>query len=717
MKKAIKIVFKQDIDIQLLTLNLPYINNSNGNTGLLNIKFQQSPRTSAFEIQMYNPYVSNPGPSPYTNISGEYTANRFKQFMDIDKPDWIGNVVVNSYKNVYLYIDDSNIENADYEWTAPNFSEIGMIFIGYNLYEIAKANITDLSFLPLQGGYSNQECLLATMRVEGDKEYNRIIYQKNGTKTYTNPDSSTAFIEDKVYEKTISRGVPYYFLFYFNVNNSILPGISNYNAIRYPQSGTFILPKLLASNFIFSSSQNNNGITVIIIDNTQYASNDIQLQLEYSLDDENWFFDNTLTGQEPGEYTIYIRDQFGCKINTVFTILDTQSDVKPYHYIAESNSIDFSLVEDIDNCETFRNYKNSIDKFSLNNKVYSDDILFNLCDQTKIQLKTNYANVNVTLERYDGTELAVPVIQRTNNFNLFKSLDCNIYEYSPELAGIYFTNGNEYNNSQDIIDTFELNGLLPDFAEIGNNIEVVGFGNFIIQNSLFDENVNKNVILIQNIFVSLPITGIVKSTYNLVNFNVFEFGFIWENLGEDLYQVKINLQDDNFEDVNYISEKIYVAKEHENTLCIDYFNTNNRDVFYKYGITHRIRIPYLGVDYDVKDEVENNIGDFKGQLVKSIINKSDKYMFDSLTEKRRFTLILALSSEYCFINGINYVKDNLPEIEHIVNTNLAYLQQNMIVAGENYNSIVESSNSELVPDDGINLPDLIESDSNFLTIG
>jgi hypothetical protein len=311
------------------------------------------------------------------------------------------------------------------------------------------------------------------------------------------------------------------------------------------------------------------------------------------------------------------------------------------------------------------------------------------------------------------TEYIIPTLQQSTNLNRFQSLDGFIYSYAEGLSAIYFDSGNTYDEAGFENGTYSLGGNRPDFAVVGNLITVEGLGDFVIQQVLYDENIQKNVLIIQNNFVSLAEPVIVSSTFNLLPFEVVRFDIDFNEYGEGLYDVVIALTDNNFENVTYVSENIYVKENHENTIHVVYFNDNNRDIFYKYGIKNIIRLPYLKIENGVKDEITNNVGDFSSELVKSSTAKKDKYYLEALPLNIRFKAILAFGCEYLFINGVGYIKDSEAILEYIENTNLAYLSQELIKTNVNYNI----NNQNIIPlDDAsmFDLPILIDQGSNLI---
>ena len=435
---------------------------------------------------------------------------------------------------------------------------------------------------------------------------------------------------------------------------------------------------------------------------------------QWSLDGVIYQPSNLFTGQPDGTYTVYMKDQFDCVKSKSYTI---QNNIirTAYQHVSQANSIEYVLQETVDNINTFTNQDNQFSYQNLNRLNYCENTLFTTSDNTPTQVKSNYDTIEVFLRSETGPDITIATTQQSQNLNRFQSLDGMMYNYGDGKSGLYFDTGNIYNELDTVIGTYTLNGNTPTLGSTGNVIEVVGFGFFVIEDVLYDENVQKNVLVIQNNFVSLPTSVVVKSTFDLLNFEVIQFNIDWSSYGVGLYDVLIKFSDAIYDDVCYVSENIEVALDHPNTLALHYFNDNNRDIFYKYGIQHFIRVPYLQTQLGVQDEIENNIGDFTTQLVESSIHKNDKYFFEALSSRKRIKLIIALSSKHLFINGIGYIKNSPVELDPIENTNLAYVNQILIRTNINYNI----NNQNQVPSDGpitFDIPEFLNTGSQFITV-
>ena len=409
--------------------------------------------------------------------------------------------------------------------------------------------------------------------------------------------------------------------------------------------------------------------------------------LEYSLDNTTWQSENTFTGQPIGTHTMYVRDSYGCMKSVEYVVTET-SGLSPFVYFSKQNSINLKIVEDVDNCSIFRNNENSLEFQGLNRFNYCQNNLFDLCDLTTIQFKSNYENNTITLREEDGTENNITVTQQTTNLQRFKKMDCIYYKYAQGKVGIYFENGFEYDEAGDVIQPYTLGGNLPDFAILGGYVTVDGLGTYKIIDVTYDESEKKRIIVIDYFLLTEEkVISIVSSTYNLLPFEVYEFTIDWSDYGNGLYDLVAYVQDDDKGEYYFQSENIEIATEHDNVLVIQSFNDNNRDIFYKFGIKHFIRMKYLSVSSNPKEDSEITINDNSSAVVKSSVNLAYEFEFEEQSESFMEQLAILLSCEYVSINGLGYIKDGDFSIEKIPFTNVYNFKASMLKSGANYNNL------------------------------
>lgn len=434
----------------------------------------------------------------------------------------------------------------------------------------------------------------------------------------------------------------------------------------------------------------------------------------YSLNGIDYQSSNIFTGQSSGVGTMYVKDNFGCVKTKQYEITDFGTR-EPYLFISKANSLSFIEIETIDNYNIFPNEKNTFAFNGLEPIKYCDEVLFQTNDVTTIQFKSNYDTPNVYLRHGDGTaDTLISLSKKTANLNRFQNMDCWYYKYGEGLLGIYFTSGNTYDELDVVNGTFILNGNLPDMAIVGTTIQINGVGIFQIVDWVYDETINKKAMLVEHTYNGLPTQSTVKAYFDLLPFEVYEFTIDWSVYGIGTYDVLIDNTDATNGTVQHLSENIIIKDLHKDTLAIRYYNNNNRDIFYKFGIEHFIRVPYIDVEGTMLQEDEVNITDLTTSLSKSSVNEGDVYYFEEVVKSQMRKLVIALSCENVFINGLGYTKNGEIELEKVKGTNLYDISATMISTNINYNN--NRQGQEGIEEGGIvfDIPAFITDGSNHL---
>ena len=284
------------------------------------------------------------------------------------------------------------------------------------------------------------------------------------------------------------------------INNTFLIENATGNQLSF-----LVLPfgYLTSENISVNIVQYHTGATL-----TVSVINAQSLVLEYSLDNINWQVSNIFTGQDIGNKFLYVRDQYGCVKSKEYTVTESGTRV-PFHYISIANSINFSLEEVADGCSIFKTDENTLQYQELVKYNYCNKLLFQTCDYTTTQIKSNFESVTATLRDSLLNETSLTISKKTNNLNKFKSLDAKYYKYRTGKLGIYFDTGNLYDDNGVDIGDYTLNGNLPEFAILGKLVSLDGLGVFEIVDILYDEVKNKKVIIVDYTFEGLDTAIIV----------------------------------------------------------------------------------------------------------------------------------------------------------------------------------------------------------------
>ncbi|GAH21483.1 unnamed protein product, partial [marine sediment metagenome] len=106
------------------------------------------------------------------------------------------------------------------------------------------------------------------------------------------------------------------------------------------------------------------------------------------------------------------------------------------------------------------------------------------------QFRSNYDELSARLLDCEGNLIStISIDQKSDNLGAQDKRDCIAYNAGDNQTGIYFTNGNIYDpGTLDIIDTYELNGNLPEWGVIGNTMVLTGAvaGSYVIKQVIFD---------------------------------------------------------------------------------------------------------------------------------------------------------------------------------------------------------------------------------------
>lgn len=486
--------------------------------------------------------------------------------------------------------------------------------------------------------------------------------------------------------------------------------VENADGIQATQS--IVFPSLLNDqNFSLKINNSPNGATVLI-ENV----NTTGLELEYSLDNTVWKTLNAFNGLGVGNYTLYVRDQLGASFEKQFEITEF-GIYTPYFYISKSNSFRFANRITFGDSE---NYKN--DENTLSNEAFAKDSTLAYCeiqqfqsaDIITTQFKSNYSSNVATIVKSDLSEVNIPVIKKTNNIGIKDKRDARKYNLGNGKTGVFFRSGNTYDyTTGSISGTYLLNGLLPEWAQIGNYIDISGFW-LLIEDIVFDETKNAEVLVLTNTYTGPEVSVIAASIFNRFNYEVYEFTIDMVDYIDQYFQVRINNTDDNFPDIIHLSEQIWCKVKHDKVLEIRYSNSTNTDIFYETGIENLIRIPCTFIKGKLDEENEIYKTDTTAILLNAEMYEVDEFIFEPVTKEIWRKITQALSHENVTINGIGYVKNgNFNTEGPLEDSNLYVLTATMMKTGSVYNSQASGSND--FNSTSVEVPRLISTESGYVS--
>jgi hypothetical protein len=472
-------------------------------------------------------------------------------------------------------------------------------------------------------------------------------------------------------------------------------------------SKTITTPDYLnIENFTIEVSNSPNGATV----SASYVDSK-GLIIEYSLNGTDWQSENYFSGLEVGSYTLWVRDQLGDSKTKSFEVSEF-GIYSPYFYISKSNSIRFARRIEWGSSSNYKSEENTLSNESDSNVKYTEIQQFQSEDIIRTQFKSNYSLNNAKVVKTDLSEIEIPVVKMSANIGRKDKRDAIKYDIGEEKTGVYFVSGNTYDyDTGEVSGSYLLNGLLPEWAEIGGYIQI-GNAWFLISETAYDEEKNAEIIIIESSYAGDEVGEVVGSIFNRFDYEIYEFEIDMSGYVDEYFNVLIINTDDNFETITHQSEVSLCKVKHEKVLEIKYSNSKNTDMFYGTGIKNLIRIPYTIIKGRIDEENETHKTDTTALLLSSEMYEVEDFVFEPVTKGLWRKLAQALSHELVTINGIGYVKSGDFNTDGpLEESNLYVLTAAMIKTGEVYNSNASGSIEEFFDE----VPGLMQSENGYVS--
>lgn len=301
---------------------------------------------------------------------------------------------------------------------------------------------------------------------------------------------------------------------------------------------------------------------------------------------------NVFSSVPDGDYTAYVRDQYGCMVQLDFTV-DVAASIPrliPYVKLHRHQSFTFIQQQAVpDGYSVFYNYENvSNNEWTLEyhlNQPYCQRVTE--IDLRKIQFWTNYDQLSARLiDLSDDSIIKTYTISKVVSNIGFSSTDnVTIYDRGMGQTGIFFSDGR-----------------LPEYAKLGQDIVLTGVtpsGSFQIKQLIYDplvSLVNPNVIVVDRVYndPSSYAPATLDVTYNSKNYDEYEFEADFAGLTGGNYRVEVLIEDSlgEYQDAFFQSEPIEVSNDtqgQEHWHIINWSNNLYDGVNYDTGITHSLR--------------------------------------------------------------------------------------------------------------------------------
>lgn len=433
--------------------------------------------------------------------------------------------------------------------------------------------------------------------------------------------------------------------------------------------GVITVGKLMEASLSVSVINSPNGSTA-----TATIPQPNEATLEYSINNTDWQSSNSFPSLIPGNYTMYVRDNFGCQVSKPFTVVEFESEgigvTSPVADLpSKSNSIRFfrqkadselAIDENVMSCNTpFVKARMDIQKFKNSQEV-------------SIQIRSNYETISVDVKDNLDNDYVIPVQKITSNVGLQDSRDALIYELPDGQAGIYFTSGNKYTyGTSTVSGSYALNGALPGWGRIGNYI-AIGNAWYEIVDIGYSEEKSAEVLVINYVYTDPEATIQVGCIYNSQDYEVYEFLVDFSLYQNKYIQLTITETDSktDYPDVVFKSEIIQTADSFNKHVELTYWNEENSgNILYSTGIKHIINLPLVYSQGYASEDSESDKTDTSAYLIESSVHEGDEFKFGWISKGMFRKLALAVNHDFWEINGVQYVKDGDMESGGVTLTN------------------------------------------------
>jgi len=425
---------------------------------------------------------------------------------------------------------------------------------------------------------------------------------------------------------------------------------------------------LLASNITIDLINTTSGYTAAI-----NVSSSRSLLLQYSLDASIWQSKNVFTGLARGNYTLYVKDQFGVIVNKDFSVEPGLELKEEFSYISKSMSIRYKMNQEWDYNDIHRTSENTLSCEENAYISYKYKQLFKPINVVKTQFLSNYKNISANVIKSNGLKDSLNIVNKINLLDIKDKRDARIYAIESVKTGVYFTGGNTYDYYTSIDNgNYALNGALPDYGAINEYIGIGEEGSFLIEDIIYDESKNADVLVISRLHSEEDSLAIVYSSYNKKNFNVYEFTVDFSQYNNQEIQVEIlqSSEDDGFAPCNYLSEVLEVSDYFHDCVEIKWANELDTNVFYSTDIHNIGNYEFTSFVLDKDSSLEIHKTPYTSIVIEANNYELKKLLIEGLSTEIAQQLIQASLHKYLCINNQNFISHEPAQLSHIENTNL-----------------------------------------------
>ena len=402
------------------------------------------------------------------------------------------------------------------------------------------------------------------------------------------------------------------------------------------------------------------------------------LGITYSLDDVTFEGSNTFVGLAEGDYTMYQLDAFGCKKNIEFTVGEL-GDVEPYIELSLLNPLFFAKRNNLP-----RNPLNTL-SYEQKTDLNFQDFQYQLYNETiyAFQFRSSYDVNQVELINCEGDVTILPITKKSENIRRTDIRDCVVQQLVAGINNVelFFEGGNVYDSDLNVIGVSTLNGTLLQDNTVNNFIEVIGEGVFQII-EVIDTIEGRRVVLNWESSFFTARAEIAKTVFNAFDYEIYEFTLPL-GLNPDRYQIAIKANKILEALVlRYLSEQFQVLEtKPQNSHFISWKNNENNQITWETGIQCNVYLPFVEPPtFAPESEDEVFMTDRAPRLLESKINELYTFYFGFLPLGVARQMQYIVSNSFLEIDGVNYTKQETPEIEAQNGSNNYLVRVNLMLA-------------------------------------
>lgn len=387
---------------------------------------------------------------------------------------------------------------------------------------------------------------------------------------------------------------------------------------------------------------------------------------QFSIDGINFQSSNSFEVNTNGQYEITAIDDLGCRKSAFATVDLEERKAAPYFDIEITNPL--RLVDQ--NITGIKNISNQLstdyDIPNVEDRFFRQP--FKIGDIIRTQFKSNYSDHEVRVYNCGNLIETITPVLKIENTNRLDKRDVILRTGAPNKTNVAFPQGNIYDPiTNTVIDTyFQFDGRLPSFVRVGMlltfNEPNALTGTFEVEEIIFDERLQSWVAVITATRLGHETAVQVLSTYNLEEYNIYEFELTYP---EGQYHIEVVATDDNalYPDVLWESEPFFFSDDIE-VVTIDYSsNVNQSLIDYRTDIEFRLCIPGRFAKYQPTTESETFKDDLGNlYLQKNTYNRMWEVETSLIPWWLAEKLIIASKHKILKIDGISVVNSETPEV-------------------------------------------------------